>query len=94
MCSSNFPLHNVTIHNSIGKSLYWDNTKISVLRYFRGNPFQKPEFMLRLLVNRIFLFLFPDSSRELGESFRYKLLIVVLVLFMISAAAFTLLFFN
>lgn len=47
----------------------------------------------RKAIDKIFVFLFPDAVGEISATFRYKLLIVMLVLIMTSSAAFTMVFF-
>ncbi len=48
---------------------------------------------IRKAVDKIYVFLFPDAVGEISATFRYKLLIVLLVLVMSSSAAFTMVFF-
>jgi len=49
---------------------------------------------LKKAVDKMYILLFPDAVGEFSATFKYKLLIVVLVLVMFSSAAFTMAFFQ
>lgn len=50
--------------------------------------------LVKKAVDKMYIFLFPDAVGEFSATFKYKLLIVILVLVMFSTAAFTMAFFQ
>lgn len=50
--------------------------------------------LLKRAVNKIYAFLFPDAIGEYSATFRYKLIIVLLVMILSSTAACTIVYFK
>ncbi|MCA1761987.1 MAG: hypothetical protein ABR574_04320 [Cryomorphaceae bacterium] len=50
--------------------------------------------LIKKVVDKIYVFLFPDAIGQFSATYRYKLLIVLLSMFMFSSAAFTFVFFQ
>jgi len=48
--------------------------------------------LIKQIVEKTYFFLFPDAGSEVAESFRYKLFVVLVALFMFSTAACTMVF--
>lgn len=50
--------------------------------------------LLKRAVDKIYAFLFPDAIGEFSATFRYKLIIVLIVMILSSSAACTMVFFK
>jgi hypothetical protein len=50
--------------------------------------------LAKKIIEKTYLFLFPDAGPEGAESFRYKLFVVLVALFMFSTAACTMVFIQ